>query len=168
MWVLLGYINLKCGKSVNEVKRSWWGKEQVSTVSTWLHVFLSNPCSQLSYHQHLMLLLLAKILWHRDPFLSSDCKQQQQVNKQTPVSMQRLRYCWTITMETVSSMWFMPRCYKQDSLKQWVSCQQFSWVKWHEVAGWWVREFSCQFSWSQPVKKRLGGWCEMATSLGPS
>jgi hypothetical protein len=60
----------------------------------------------------------------------------QQANKQTPVSMRRLRYCWTIT-----------RCYKQDSLKQWVSCQQFSWVKWHEVTGWWVREFICQFSW---------------------
>jgi hypothetical protein len=81
----------------------------------------------------------------------------QRVNKQTPVSMQRSRYCWTITMETVISMWSVPRCYKQDSLKQRVSCwscQQFSWVKWHEVAGWWVREFSCQFSWKSACEEK--------------
>jgi hypothetical protein len=40
--------------------------------------------------------------------------------------MQRSRYYWTITMETVFSMWFVLRCYKQDSLKQRVSCQNLS------------------------------------------
>jgi hypothetical protein len=68
--------------------------------------------------------------------------------------MQMLRYCWTITMKMVFSMWFMLRCYKPDSLKQWVSCQQFSWVKWHEVAGWWVREFSCQFNWKSTCEEK--------------
>jgi hypothetical protein len=62
--------------------------------------------------------------------------------------MQRSMYCWTITMQTVFSMWSVPRCYKQDSLKRRVSCcqscQQLSWVKWREAAGSWVREFSCQ------------------------
>jgi NAD-dependent dihydropyrimidine dehydrogenase PreA subunit len=49
------------------------------------------------------------------------------------------------------------------------SCLQFSWVELHEVAGWWVKEFNCQLSVGhQPVKKRLGGQCEMATSLEPS
>jgi hypothetical protein len=58
--------------------------------------------------------------------------------------MQRLRYCWTITVETVFSLCFMPKCYKQgQSSSRVINCQQFSWVKWHEVAGWWVREFSC-------------------------
>jgi hypothetical protein len=32
--------------------------------------------------------------------------------------MQRSRCSWIIIMETVFSMWFMPKCYKQGSLKQ--------------------------------------------------
>jgi hypothetical protein len=81
----------------------------------------------------------------------------QQADKQTPVSTQRSRYCWTITMETMFSMWSVTRWYKQDSLKQWVlwSCQQFSWVKWREVAGWWVREFSWQFSWKSACEEKI-------------
>jgi hypothetical protein len=53
------------------------------------------------------------------------------------------------------------------------SCQQFTWMKWRKVAGWWERVelsvVSCQLSvGSQPVKWRLGDWCEMAATLGPS
>jgi hypothetical protein len=33
------------------------------------------------------------------------------------ILMQRSSCCWTITMETVFSIWSVPRCYKQDSLK---------------------------------------------------
>jgi hypothetical protein len=36
----------------------------------------------------------------------------QQENRHTPVSMQWSRYCWTITMETVFSTRFVPKCYK--------------------------------------------------------
>jgi hypothetical protein len=39
-----------------------------------------------------------------------------------PVSKQRSRYWRTITMQIMFSMWSVPRCYKQDSLKRWVSC----------------------------------------------
>jgi RNase P subunit RPR2 len=53
----------------------------------------------------------------------------QYADKQTLVYMQRSRYCWTVTMETVFSMWSMLRCYKQDSLKQWVNC----WLKFSAV-----------------------------------
>jgi hypothetical protein len=73
----------------------------------------------------------------------------QQVNKQTPTSMQWSRYCWTITMKSVFSTWSMPRTYKQNSLKPWVvvgnSCQQFSWEfrcgvlicgQWHDHESW--------------------------------
>jgi hypothetical protein len=71
------------------------------------------------------------------------------------------------TMITEFYMWSVPRCYKQDSLKQRAVvgciCQQFSWVKW---LSWWV---SVQLSvGSQPVKRRLGDLCEMAAILGPS
>jgi hypothetical protein len=37
----------------------------------------------------------------------------QQEDKQTFISVHRLRYCWTIKMETVFSVWFMPKYYKQ-------------------------------------------------------
>jgi hypothetical protein len=92
------------------------------------------------------------------------------INKK-PVSMQRSGYCWTVTMETVFSLWSMPRCYKQDSLKQPVSCWfklsavQLSEVTW---SSWLVSERVQLTVGSQPVKRRLGGWCEMAASLGPS
>jgi hypothetical protein len=40
-------------------------------------------------------------------------------------------------METVFSMWFVPKCYKQgQSSSRVMSCQQFSSVKRHKVAGW--------------------------------
>jgi hypothetical protein len=29
------------------------------------------------------------------------------------IRMQRSRYCWTITLEKVFSVWFVPRCYRQ-------------------------------------------------------
>jgi hypothetical protein len=32
------------------------------------------------------------------------------------IRMQRSKYCWTITKETVFSVWFVPTCYKQNSL----------------------------------------------------
>jgi hypothetical protein len=68
-------------------------------------------------------------------------------------------------------MWSVPRCYKQDSLKQRVSCRwelsavQLSKVTW---SSWLVSESVQLSAGSQPVERRLGGWCEMATSLGPS
>jgi hypothetical protein len=49
-------------------------------------------------------------------------------------------------METVFSLWFMLKCYKQGQSNYWL-----------------VRESSAE---SQPVKRRLGGCCEMAASLG--
>jgi hypothetical protein len=42
----------------------------------------------------------------------------QLTDKRTSISLQRSRYCWVVTMETGFSAWFVPRCYKQDSLKQ--------------------------------------------------
>jgi hypothetical protein len=45
----------------------------------------------------------------------------QSANKQTPVYMQRSRYCWTITMETVFSKWFVPKCCKQQSVEEVIS-----------------------------------------------
>jgi hypothetical protein len=39
----------------------------------------------------------------------------------------------------VFSVWFMLKCYKQSQL----SSREFSWVKWHEVAGGLVGEFCC-------------------------
>jgi hypothetical protein len=84
--------------------------------------------------------------------------------------MQWLRYCWTITMETVFSMWFVPRCYKQDSLKQQVSCwlrscQQFSWVKWQEVAGGWVREFSWKLACENQTRRLAWNGCQPGTQF---
>jgi hypothetical protein len=32
------------------------------------------------------------------------------------IRMQHSRYCWTISMETVFSIWFVPKCYKQGQL----------------------------------------------------
>jgi hypothetical protein len=49
----------------------------------------------------------------------------QWADTQIPVCTQRSRYCWAITMEMAFPMWSVPRCYKQDSLKERVSC----WVK---------------------------------------
>jgi hypothetical protein len=54
----------------------------------------------------------------------------QQEDKQTPVSMQWLRYCWAITMETVFYTWSVPTCYKQDSLKEWVQLSEVMWSSW--------------------------------------
>jgi hypothetical protein len=72
---------------------------------------------------------------------------------------------------TVFSMWFMLGCYKQDSLKQQVSCWlklsafQLSEVTW---SSWLVSESSVVNSVeSRPVNRRLGGWCEMAASWDP-
>jgi hypothetical protein len=54
---------------------------------------------------------------------------------------------WPTTMEIgVFSSWFVPRSYLEDN---------------------WGYPRSCQFTW-KPVKRRLGGWCEMAASLGGS
>jgi hypothetical protein len=53
--------------------------------------------------------------------LTSTAVAIQQADKQTPISMQRSRYCCFIIMETLFPIWCVPRC-KQDSLKQRVSC----------------------------------------------
>jgi hypothetical protein len=69
-------------------------------------------------------------------------------------------------LEAVFSVGYAPRLYNEDTTRPAVSFQQFSWVKWREVVGWWV---GVQLAvWSQYVKRRLGGWREMAASLGPS
>jgi hypothetical protein len=82
--------------------------------------------------------------------------------------MQQSRYCWTIIVETVFSMWFVPKCYKQGQSSSGGSCQQLPErrdVKQLVCE----RKFSCQLSVvSQPVRKRLGDWREMAARLGPS
>jgi hypothetical protein len=73
-------------------------------------------------------------------------------------------------METVFSVWSMPRCYKQDSLKKRVSCwEELSAVQLNEVtqSSWLVSERVQLPVESQPVKRRVGGCCEMAASLGP-
>jgi hypothetical protein len=77
-------------------------------------------------------------------------------------------------METMFSVWSVPRCYKQVSLKQRSSC-------WLELSVDQLRVTStpielsdvkylvCQRASSvesQPMKRGLGGWCEMAASLG--
>jgi hypothetical protein len=70
----------------------------------------------------------------------------------------------------VFSAWSLPRCYKQDNLKR-VSCWwelsevQFSEAMW-VVVGEWVH--LSIVSWKSAVKRRIGGWCEMVASLGPS
>jgi hypothetical protein len=41
---------------------------------------------------------------------------RQLLGKQSPqqrIRMQQSRYCWTITVETVFSVWFVLKCYKQ-------------------------------------------------------
>jgi hypothetical protein len=56
--------------------------------------------------------------------------------------------------EAVFSVESAPRVYNEDTSQAAVSCQQFSWVKWREVTGWWVRGFSCQLQ----VSLRREGW----------
>jgi hypothetical protein len=51
-------------------------------------------------------------------------------------------------LETVFSVGSAPRLYSEDT-GQFISVE-------------------CSSVESQPVKRRLGGWCEMAASLGPS
>jgi hypothetical protein len=60
------------------------------------------------------------------------------------------------------SMWFVPRCCRQDSLKQrgscWLELSKRTWSSWF-----------VQFSAGhQPVKGRPGGWYEMTASVGLS
>jgi hypothetical protein len=56
--------------------------------------------------------------------------------------MQRSRYCWTVTMETVFCVWSVRRCYKQDSLKKRVGWWELSAVQLSEVtwSNWLVSE----------------------------
>jgi hypothetical protein len=42
------------------------------------------------------------------------------------IRIQQLKYCWTVIMETVFSMWFVLKCYKQSKSSSRESCQQFS------------------------------------------
>jgi hypothetical protein len=98
-----------------------------------------------------------------NPFLSNGSVNTHQINNR----------------KTVFSMLSVTRWYKQESLKQRVSCWlglsvvHLSEVKWSEVkwSSWLVSErvqLIGQLSVeSQLVKIRVGGWCEMATSLGP-
>jgi hypothetical protein len=69
--------------------------------------------------------------------------------------MQWSRYCWTIIMETVFSMWFVPSCYKEDSLKQQVSCWLKSAVQLSEVtwSSWLVSESSV-VSWMSACEEK--------------
>jgi hypothetical protein len=67
------------------------------------------------------------------------------------------------SLEAVFSVGAAPRLYNEDISQDAVTCQ-FSWVKRREVADDW-EQLSVE---SQPVKRRLGGWGEMATSLEPS
>jgi hypothetical protein len=82
------------------------------------------------------------ILWHIDPLLGKDLETN---NETTATAMQRCSKHASTTIELLSEMvfctWFIHRGYKEDS--------------WSELS---VE--------SQPVKRRLGGWCEIATSLG--
>jgi hypothetical protein len=64
------------------------------------------------------------------------------------------------TIEGMLKEVFSVGLYNEDTSRAAVTCQQFSWVKWDAIAGWWMRGFSCLFSaGSQPVMRRLGGWC---------
>jgi hypothetical protein len=68
-------------------------------------------------------------------------------------------------------MWSVPRCYKQDSLKQRVNFWLEFWVVQVSEVTWssWLVSERVQLSVeSHLMKRRLGGWCEMAASLGPS
>jgi hypothetical protein len=65
----------------------------------------------------------------------------------------------------------VPRYYEPDSFEQRVSCWwKLSAVQLGDMAcsSWLVSERIKLSVLSQPVKRRLGGWYEMATSLGPT
>jgi hypothetical protein len=63
---------------------------------------------------------------------------RQLFGKRVPVAadtQQRPSYCWTITMETIFFMWFVPKCYKRVSripeLKLWaVLLSEVTWSSW--------------------------------------
>jgi hypothetical protein len=66
-------------------------------------------------------------------------------------------------------MWFMLKCYEQGQSS--FGNKELSTVQFSELtcSSWLVSErVQLQFSSveSQPVKRRQGGWCEMAASLG--
>jgi hypothetical protein len=104
------------------------------------------------------------ILWHIDPFPGSDRETnnettfttRQQINKnRQPLLGNGLVNVPAATgthatieelLEMLFSTWPMLRCYNRDSLERLVQCSVESWA----------------------VKRRLGGWHEMATSLGAS
>jgi hypothetical protein len=101
---------------------------------------------------------------NKHPFLSKHVKNIRAIASNCTVNgfprqrirMQRSKYFSTIKMETLFSMWFVPKRFKQgQSSSAVVSCQQFSWVKWRELAGWWVWEFSCShFSWKSACEEK--------------
>jgi hypothetical protein len=75
----------------------------------------------------------------------------------------------TGTNATMFCVWSLLICYKQDTLKQravvgW-SCQQFSCMKWHEVAGWWVREFSWRSACEEETRRLVWNGCQPETQL---
>jgi hypothetical protein len=84
------------------------------------------------------------ILWCTDPLLG---KYLETNNETTAIAMQlpgkHASTTIVLLSETVFRTWSVQRGYKEDS--------------WSELS-----------AESQPVKRRLGGWCEMATSLGVS
>jgi hypothetical protein len=75
---------------------------------------------------------------------------------------QRSRYCWNITLETVFSLWFVLKCYKQGQSCSGVGVVSSSveWSDMKQLAGEWER-----FQLKACEEKT---WCEMAASLGPS
>jgi hypothetical protein len=70
-------------------------------------------------------------------------------------------------LEAVFLVGSAPRLYvyNVDTSRAAVSWQQFSWVKW---SNWLVSEGVQLSVESQPVKRRLEGYCKMAASMGPS
>jgi hypothetical protein len=46
---------------------------------------------------------------------------------------QWMRYCWTVTLETVFPMWFMPKCYKQGQSSSEIVRVVSSSVEWSDV-----------------------------------
>jgi hypothetical protein len=73
-------------------------------------------------------------------------------------------------METAFYMWFVPKCYKQGQSSY--GAEELSAVQMSEAtrSSWLVSE-RAQLRFgsveSQPVKRRIGCWCEMAASPGP-
>jgi hypothetical protein len=68
-------------------------------------------------------------------------------------------------LEAVCAVGSAPNLYNEDTSQAAVSCQQFSWVKWHEVAGWWVREFSWKSAYEEKTRRFVWNGHQPGTQL---